>query len=49
MSYNLTAIILKIPKLIKIHIRTRNKLGAKFKKRIVIILIIFTKNVDTDR
>ena len=38
-----------ISKLIRIHIRTRNKLGAKFKTRIVIILINSTKNVDTDR
>ena len=51
MSYNLTAKILDIPKLIKIHIHTRNKPGATilFKIRIKIILLISTKNVDTDR
>ena len=32
------------------HIRTKNKLGAKLKTRIVIILIISRKNVDqTDK
>ena len=49
MSCNWTAITKEIPKLIKLHIHTRNKLGSKFKTRFVIILIISTKNVNTDR
>ena len=49
MSYNLTAKILDIPKLIKIHIHTRNKPGATILFKIKIALLISTKNVDTDR
>ena len=51
MLCNLTAIILDIPKFIKIHKITKNKLGATtlFKTSLVIILLISTKNVDTDR
>ena len=38
-------------KLIRIHIITKNKPGATihFKTKIVIILLVSTKNVDTDK
>ena len=45
----MTAIKLGIGKVTKIHISTRNKPDTKlFKRRIVIVLLISTKNVDTD-
>ena len=34
MSCNLTEIILEIPKLVRIHIRTRNKLGGNLKQKL---------------
>ena len=41
----------KVPKLIRIHVITKNQLGATilFTTKIEIILLISTKDVDTDR
>ena len=51
MLYNLTVIIMEIPKLKRILLITKNKPGSSilFKTRIEIILLISTKTVDTDR
>ena len=50
MSCNLTAITIEIPKLIRIHIRTRNKINAKFKKRLYLLLLFLQKMlIKTDK
>ena len=49
MSCNLTAIGLEIQKATRIHIGTRTKQNIiLFETRIVIVLFISTKNVDTN-
>ena len=50
MSFNLTAIGLEIQKATRIQISTKNQPYATilFETRIIIILLIFTKNIDTD-
>ena len=49
MSCNLTEKRLEIQKVARIHLNTRSKINAtlSFETRIVIILLISTKNVDT--
>ena len=49
MSCNLIAIGLEIQKVTRIHISTRTKQNTVlFKTRIVVVLFISTKNVDTN-